>query len=119
MSDIPFNPFPRIGSKDEYEDWVKSTVKPDSAVDLLDPGQAFQGDFHSKELQEEEIARVEKEEKAKVEQEKKERERKKLEAQRKERKTRAGRKGRRASIVTGPLGVQEQETVRRASLGAA
>ena len=106
MSDTPFNPIPR---------WRK----PEEAMDLLDPAQHFQGDAPSPKEREEVVRKAEADERAKIEAEKLAKEKKKLEAQRKERKTRAGRKGRRASIVTGPLGVQEQETVRRASLGAA
>ena len=105
MSDTPFDPIPHFGGIE-------------SAMDLLDPGQHFQGEFYTEELVEEEKKRVEGVEKAKIETEKKESAAKTLEAQRKARKASAARKGRRASMVSGPLGAQEEAKVRRATLGS-
>lgn len=104
MSDTPFNPVPRYR-------------KPESAMDLLDPAQHFQGDLPSKKEQEEHLRRVEGEEKEKIKQEKLDAAKKALEKKRGLRKRAASRKGRRASIVTGALGTNKEPEIRRASLG--
>ena len=113
MSDVSLTP---LWERD-IGDLVKGALNPESAMDLLDPGQHFQGEFYTEEKVEAETKRVEGVEKTKIETEKKEAAAKKLEAQRKARRTSAGRTGRRASIATSALGVQGESNVRRASLG--
>lgn len=91
--------------------------KPETAMDLLDPAQHFQGETPSEKDVEQELMKTEAEEKAKVESERLEAKKIALEKKRGRRKQASKRVGRRASIITGPMGIQKEPEIRRATLG--
>ena len=113
MSDISVTPLWERSA----EDLVKAALKPENAMDLLDLGQHFQGEDYTEEMVEDTLKREAADEAKKISDEKLASNKKKVEAARKARRTSAGKTGRRASIVTGPLGDTGEPEVRRASLG--